>query len=179
MELSSMLRESIISATTEVLATMLDVAVTLRGEGSAVPEGGGDDRVVAIVGLTGKLTGSGAIGCSPKLAAELAGKMMMQEYSLDGPSMHNEILDAIGEIANMIVGGVKTQLEDHFGLMGMSVPTVIYGHNFKIRNSAIENLYVWFDCCDDRLEVCVGLVEQPATHVVDHHAASVVSLLPR
>ncbi len=44
------------------------------------------------------------------------------------------MLDAVAELTNIIIGGVKTDLEKHLGPLGISIPTVIYGRNFKTRN---------------------------------------------
>lgn len=179
MVLSSLLRESVISATMEVFSTMLDVEVAASCNSGVPPEEVSDDRVVAIVGMTGKLTGSGALISSPSLAAELAGRMLMQEYSLDGLSIHNEVLDAFAEISNMIIGGVKTRLEESYGLLAMSIPTVIYGRNFRIRNPAMESTNVGFDCCNQRLDVCISLIELSASQTGDRQShSSLISLLP-
>ena len=57
--------------------------------------------------------------------------MMLSEYS----AIDDEVLDSMGEIANMIVGNVKTEMESRFGPMGLSTPTVIYGRNFATRSA--------------------------------------------
>ena len=44
--------------------------------------------------------------------------MLMAEYlAVDG-----DVLDAVAEVANMILGNVKTTLERSLGSMGMSIP---------------------------------------------------------
>ena len=48
--------------------------------------------------------------------------MMLADYT----SVEGEVLDAIGEIANMIFGNVKTALESEVGDLGLSIPTVIF-----------------------------------------------------
>jgi chemotaxis protein CheX len=47
------------------------------------------------------------------------------------PSVDDEVLDAVGELTNMIVGSVKNGLEDRLGAMQLSVPTVVYGKNIR------------------------------------------------
>jgi chemotaxis protein CheX len=51
------------------------------------------------------------------------------------PTVDEEVLDAVGEITNMIVGGFKNLLEGHVGRVQMSIPSVIYGKNIATRNS--------------------------------------------
>jgi CheY-specific phosphatase CheX len=46
------------------------------------------------------------------------------------------VLDAFAELIDMIIGNVKTALEEHLGPMGMSVPTVVHGKNFTTRTVA-------------------------------------------
>jgi chemotaxis protein CheX len=54
---------------------------------------------------------------------------MVTEYH----AIDDEVLDAVAEVTNMIVGNVKTALDDVIGPMGLSIPTVIYGRNFTSR----------------------------------------------
>ena len=49
--------------------------------------------------------------------------------------MNEDVLDAVAEVTNMIIGNVKTALEDRLGAMGLSTPTVIYGRNFQTRSA--------------------------------------------
>jgi chemotaxis protein CheX len=46
-------------------------------------------------------------------------------------SVSEEVLDAIAEVTNMIIGHVKSSLERHLGPLGLSIPTVVFGRNFK------------------------------------------------
>jgi CheY-specific phosphatase CheX len=41
-----------------------------------------------------------------------------------------DVLDAIREITNIIVGSFKNAMEAEIGGMGLTVPTVVFGHNF-------------------------------------------------
>jgi chemotaxis protein CheX len=49
--------------------------------------------------------------------------------------MNEDVLDAVAEVTNMIIGNVKSALEDRLGAMGLSTPTVIYGRNFQTRSA--------------------------------------------
>jgi chemotaxis protein CheX len=48
-------------------------------------------------------------------------------------SVDEEVLDAIAEVANMIVGNVKTSLEHTLGPMRLSAPAVFFGGDFATR----------------------------------------------
>ena len=60
---------------------------------------------------------------------------MMSEYS----SVTDEVLDAVAELTNMIIGNLKTALEEHLGPMGLSIPTVIHGRNFTSRTVGTQD----------------------------------------
>ena len=57
-----------------------------------------------MVGVAGSWTGTGHMSCSPQFAQKLAGALLMTEYD----SVNEDVLDAVAEVANMIVGNVKT-----------------------------------------------------------------------
>jgi chemotaxis protein CheX len=54
----------------------------------------------------------------------------MTEYD----AVTEDVLDAMAEMANMIFGNVKTELEEQLGGLGLSIPTVIFGRNFATRS---------------------------------------------
>ena len=39
------------------------------------------------------------------------------------------------KLTNMIIGSVKTDLESNSGPLGLSIPTVVFGRNFKTRSA--------------------------------------------
>jgi chemotaxis protein CheX len=91
--------------------------------------------VVALVGVAGSWTGTGHISCSPQFAQTIAGALLMAEYD----SVNEEVLDAVAEVANMIVGNVKTIFEERLGALGLTVPTVIYGRNYHTRSAGVKD----------------------------------------
>jgi len=113
-------------ATEEVFGTMLGLELAAgepyRHPSKPEPANG----VVALIGLTGKWVGTGSISCSGELARKISGQLLMSEFA----SIDQEVLDAIGEITNMIIGGFKNALEAEAGMLDMSIPVVVFGHNF-------------------------------------------------
>lgn len=118
------------AATTEVFTTMLNLQAV--PEASHLEQGSPEvvDGIVALIGLAGPWIGTGVINCSPGLACRISSTMLMSEYE----AVNADVLDAVAEIANMIVGNVKTTLEEHVGPLGLSVPTVVYGRNFFVKS---------------------------------------------
>lgn len=91
--------------------------------------------VVALVGVAGSWTGTGHMSCSPRFAEKLAGALLMSEYD----SVNEEVLDAVAEVANMIIGNVKTIFEERLGPLGLTVPTVIFGRNYQTRSAGVKD----------------------------------------
>jgi len=122
--------EMIRKATTEVFETML--ATTLACGNPYVDDSapGPQDGVVSLIGLAGPWVGSGMLACKAETARRISGLLLMQDFS----AVDEDVLDAVGEVTNMIFGNVKTLIEELIGPMGLSIPTVIFGRNFSTRS---------------------------------------------
>jgi len=108
------------------------------------------EGVVSLIGLAGQWAGSGRFACSAGMALKISGALLMSEYS----AIDDEVLDAIGEVTNMVLGNVKTALEAELGNMGLSIPTVIYGRNFTTRGVSKSSwTVVQFHCQGDVIDV--------------------------
>jgi chemotaxis protein CheX len=100
-----------------VFATMLGVEVTpgkpyVQKKVPASAEG-----VMSMIGLAGPWTGAGSIVCSAECACKLASFLLMTEY----PAVNDEVLDAVAELTNMIIGSFKTLIEPRTGPLGLSI----------------------------------------------------------
>lgn len=150
--------EAISGATNEVFATMLDLEISpghVEEDGAASSQASG---VVALLGLAGEWVGNGRICCTPEFGCKMASQLLMQPFS----AVNEEVLDAIGEVANMIIGNVKNALEERLGALSLSTPTVIYGHNFEARSVGVrERITLAFSSGDDQLQVQISI--SPAT----------------
>jgi chemotaxis protein CheX len=72
--------------------------------------------------------------------------------------VNEDVLDAISEITNMIIGSFKTEAEGFFGPLGLSIPTVIYGLHFSARTTGKEQwVVVPFSCGAETIDVKVCL----------------------
>jgi chemotaxis protein CheX len=132
MNLHDRIIESLQRASAEVLSTMLGLDL---GPGEASGEDAPNDPndgVVSFIGITGAWVGTGSISCSAQLACHLCAQMLMT----DAPAVNEEVLDTTAELTNMIIGNVKTDLEECLGPLGLSIPTVIFGRNFRARTAA-------------------------------------------
>jgi chemotaxis protein CheX len=119
--------------------------------------------VVALVGVAGSWTGTGHISCSPQFAQKLAGALLMSEYS----AVNEEVLDAVAEVANMIIGNVKTFFEEKLGPLGLTVPTVIFGRNYHTRSAGVKDwVLVRLRSEDESMDINFCLMPSRAPHQV-------------
>jgi chemotaxis protein CheX len=177
MNLHSMIAQSLIRSTGEVFSTMLgaelpsgEVTLEETVEGAT---SGPNDGVVSFIGIAGSWAGTGSLSCSAALACRVCTAMLMTE----APSVNEDVLDAVAEITNMIIGSVKTDLEAELGPLGLSIPTVVFGRNFKTRSAAaadwIHVRFLW-DGEPLRIKMCLAPSEKP--HAVHHGGNSVCAL---
>jgi chemotaxis protein CheX len=153
--------ESIIRSTHQVFSTMLDAQVQfdVAAIESRAPEA--NDGVVSFIGLAGSWAGSGSLACSPSMACRVCSQMLMTESQ----AVDDEVLDAVAELTNMIIGGVKTDLEPSLGPLGLSIPTVVYGKNFKAKGAGItEWIVASFLWESERLLVKICLAPTDVAH---------------
>ncbi len=138
-----------------------------RGIESSTPDT--NDGVVSFIGLTGAWAGTGSLACSPALACRICAQMLMTEAT----SVNEEVLDAVAELTNMIVGSVKNDLEGHVGPLGLSIPTVVFGRNFRTKSAGSSEWVVMrFHWQDDILVVKMCLAPRGKNlHVVAHAPA--------
>ena len=145
------LASAIKAATGEVFSTMLGMEVSADDGVTVVDTANSSSSgVVSLIGLAGSWVGTGSLVCSASLACKFCSQFLMSELD----AVDDEVLDAVAEITNMIVGNVKTVLEEKLGAMGLSTPTVIYGRNFQTRSARIhEWTVVPFTCFAEKLYV--------------------------
>ena len=115
-----------------VFATMLNLRLDDREPYEKIESDPPEDAdgVEALVGIAGSWSGTGRICCTPQFACQMAGALLMTEYS----ALNTEVLDAMAEVANMIVGNVKTHFEETLGPLDLSIPMVIFGRHYRTRS---------------------------------------------
>ena len=147
--------EAIQSATHEVFTTMLNLDLTEGNPPSEkVPLEPGSG-VVSLIGLAGAWVGSGSLILTSQFACKIASQLLMAEYE----EIDDDVLDAVAEVTNMIMGNVKTFLEARLGVMGLSIPTIIYGRNFQTRSAGKQDwTVVPFLLGDEKMcvQICIA-----------------------
>ncbi len=110
--------------------------------------------VSGIIGLSGKAIGTVVVGLSREAALKVA-EVMLQERP---PEINSDVVDAVGELANIIAGRAKSQLE-HLNL-SVSLPSVITGKCHCIQfPTKVTPICIPFDSEWGSITVEVGLSE--------------------
>lgn len=138
------------SAAQEVFSSMLGTEIQQNEE--AINIEAPFDGVLSVVGLTGAWVGSGFVRSSDKIACDLASRFLMTEAG----GVNDEVLDAFGEVTNMIVGSAKNVAEEQLGVIQMSVPTVVYGKNLSTRAMRSE-LQAQLSCMYSGGKILLGI----------------------
>lgn len=86
----------------------------------------GTEQITVVMGLTGDLQGSLSLTMSDKSAIRWT--QCLLDIELD--EVDQDVVDAIGELGNMVVGGAKRRLEDF--KLKLSLPSVIRAGTSKI-----------------------------------------------
>lgn len=127
------IKRKIIEATVDVFSSMLSLSV----ENQEILEDdsmGYKKEVSGIISIVGGITGSFIFSLDSKTAIKVASAMVMEEFN----EIDDEVVDAVGEITNMIVGGLKTRISIENIDFELSVPTVIQGSGHKISHFSKE-----------------------------------------
>jgi len=110
-----------------------------------------------IIGLSGKAVGSVVLSLSKPVASKsTAALLMMSEAEISD----DDIVDAVGELANMVAGAAKAELQEYE--MSVSLPSVITGSHHQVHfPSDVHPICVHFNCDWGPLKLEVGLSEVP------------------
>lgn len=108
--------------------------------------------ISGVIGLSGKAAGTVVINLSEEVALKGASAMLMMEMT----ELNDDVIDAVGEIANMVAGQAKAELEEYD--LSVSLPNVIIGEKHDIRfPSDATPLSVPFKTDFGPLRLVVGL----------------------
>ena len=136
-----------------VLFTMLELEASPRESGDL----GAGEQVTAVIGIGGE----GIEGCLyfhlTEVLARRVGKLLLEE-TLGRDVQDREVNDAVGELCNMIAGGLKAALLSHGVDTALSPPSVIRGKNFAIapQNNAKVSHFL-FACEGELMDLEVHL----------------------
>jgi chemotaxis protein CheX len=142
--------ELVKEAVKDVFSTMLGMNAEV--DPKADQKQSDEELISGAVGFTGKITGVVFINTVSRFAKQITSSMLgLSPDEIDGDEMVN---DTMGELANMIVGQVKSRLCDRGYECVLTVPSVVRGQNFSIESTTgTERRVIGFNCGAEKLKV--------------------------
>jgi chemotaxis protein CheX len=111
-------------------------------------------EISGVVGLSGKAAGTVVVSLSEAVALRATSAMLM----MDATEIDSDVIDAVGEITNMVAGSAKAELYEYE--LSISLPSVITGRGHEVRfPSNVTPLCVPFETDWGALHLEVGLTE--------------------
>jgi chemotaxis protein CheX len=95
-------------------------------------------HISSVVGFTGRLSGMLALHFSVDMACRMASRLL--DMAVTQPD--ENVRDAVGELSNMLAGGLKKQLCNTDNMFKISIPTVIVGMEYSMHPPA-NSRQVW------------------------------------
>ncbi len=111
----------------DVFSTMLMIdledVLTVSGKEAAITS-----NVTSMIGLGGGLRGMLAVHCPAGVAREITEALIGMEVE----ELGDDVKDAIGEIANMVVGNLKISFAGVGVAVDLAIPTSVIGKSFRV-----------------------------------------------
>jgi chemotaxis protein CheX len=127
-EMITDLEELVTSAVTELFSTML--GMDMQPVPLAPGFGNGDTHVAGTVGFVGRLTGVVYVYTTLSFARRITATLLALP---DTEIVEDEMInDAMGEIANMLVGHMKSRISDRGMPCVLTIPSVVRGSHFSV-----------------------------------------------
>ena len=111
--------------------------------------------VVAIIGITGDVTGRVFLDMNKETALSVASKMNNEEIT----EFDDLVIATVTELANMIAGKAITKLHESGFDFNITPPSLIFGERIQLTDGKIDSLVVPLELPEGKIEVSVGIRE--------------------
>ncbi len=109
-------------------------------------------EISGMIGLSGHIAGMAVLSLSRKVALKSASALLM----IEADQINEEVIDAVGELTNMVAGAAKSQMGPYDVSIGL--PSVITGRGHYVRfPSNVTPIVVPYDTDWGPLTLEVGL----------------------
>lgn len=125
------LKDSLLDSAAEVFETMAFMALEELTDETPKRE---PATLLGTITFKGPLEGCLGIGCGFNCARAIAANMLGMDPDED--MSEADVDDAVGEVANMVMGALKSRIQEEVGNVEVSIPSVVEG--FELRNSLGE-----------------------------------------
>lgn len=112
----------------EIFETMIFIDIEESNEPEQKIQG---DALLGSITFKGDIEGCLTICCNVPCARTIAANMIGMDPSEE--ISEEEVCDAIGEVTNMVMGSVKSRIQDNTGELQVSIPTVVVGQKLANR----------------------------------------------
>ena len=120
------LRDALLDSAREVFETMVFMAMEDASDDTTSL---GETTLLGSITFKGNLEGCLGVccdeACAQAIAANMLGMLSPDELG------ENDVSDAMGEIANMVMGAVKARIQNDVGSVEVSIPSVVQGRELK------------------------------------------------
>lgn len=125
------LTQSITQATQEIFETMLGMEVTAHPP-LETRVTSFQHSISGLIGLAGPYKGMLAIHIPEPVAKTITSNFLCMEIE----EINDDVKDALGELANMLAGNIKTSLGDEGSDIKLSIPSAVCGEEYTIDSFA-------------------------------------------
>lgn len=140
----------LVEVTRDIFEMMIPIPLQI---GKPLSQGGNrvEGGVSAIIGIAGDFSALIRSHCTLEAALEIAGILLDEKMS----EVNEDVEDAIGELANMLAGGLKGKFAESGAKLEIAIPSVISGKQYAIKQpDNVTGVRVPFDLgSDKRLEI--------------------------
>ena len=100
-------------------------------------------NITGMIGVHGKVSGFVNVNMSERMAIQAVGGLLQEQYQ----TLSAQVVDGVGEITNIIVGGIKSALANTgWAFPHITVPSVIVGNGYRMAYArGLEFLCVVFE----------------------------------
>lgn len=132
----------IIEATNEIFSSMVMMEVSVTGPvQSKLPSL--ENSITGVIGLAGTHKGVLAMHFPHPVAMAITGSFL----GMDVDEINEDVEDAVGELANMLGGSVKSILSANGRDIELSLPSIISGKNYDFQPTRdIDRVVIPFQC---------------------------------
>jgi len=136
------LSEKIVESAIEIFSTMVMMEISENGTPmtETIPL---TDTISGVIGMAGTHKGVLAIHLPHNVAMAITGSFL----GMDVDTINEDVEDAVGELANMLGGNVKTILSEKGRDIDLSLPTTISGRQYDFQpTKEVERIVIPFSC---------------------------------
>ena len=134
------IQDKLIEATREIFSSMVMMEITVKE--IMTDHGQLHDSITGMIGLAGTHKGVLAVHLPYAVAMAITSSFLM----MDVEEINEDVHDAVGEIANMLGGNVKTILSEKGRDIDLSLPSTIAGSQYSFQSDKqIEKVIITFD----------------------------------